>query len=301
MTLHRSCKSMWIHTRNRKGNGKRSRKGSKQALKRLYENERCISRKNPCENTAFSHDRWKRLYENTERCISRKNPCENTASSHDGWKRLYENTTMSQARQKGAGKTQHCLQLVHCWKVLWDPRSMSMSKRSPSVIEPLDDMWWCGKKQKFNNELNVYSMYVIIPFFLHKMLASHRQPTFRDRRWTNYSNPGQLYPPRPPNFKVVFFFQGLRRVDKTNQTPQHDIKRTRSLTLTFGEGGVVQSFPRGLNILSIYGTSRYTEMWDFHASEMDQRENHSLLSIYDTLLAKNKICSKPWTRLQYFF
>ena len=88
-------------------------------------------------------------------------------------------------------------------------------------------------------------MYVIIPFFLHKMLASHRQPTFRDSRWTNYSNPGQLYPPRPPNFKVVFFFQGLRRVDKTNQTPQHDTSRTRSLTLTFGEGGVVQSFPPG--------------------------------------------------------
>ena len=72
-------------------------------------------------------------------------------------------------------------------------------------------------------------------------------------RWTNYSNPGQLYPPRPPNFKVVFFFQGLRRVDKINQTPQHDTSRTHSLTLTFGEGGVVQSFPRGLNILSIYG------------------------------------------------
>ena len=98
-------------------------------------------------------------------------------------------------------------------------------------------------------------MYVILPFFLHKMLASHRQPTFRDSRWTNYSNPGQLYPPRPPNFKVVFFFQGLRRVDKTNQTPQHDTSRTHSLTLTFGEGGVVQSFPRGLNILSIYGMS----------------------------------------------
>ena len=56
-----------------------------------------------------------------------------------------------------------------------------------------------------------------------------------------------------PNFKVVVFFQGLRRVDKTNQTPQHDISRTHSLTLTFGEGGVFQSFPRGLNILSIYG------------------------------------------------
>ena len=120
-------------------------------------------------------------------------------------------------------------------------------------MEPLDDMWWCNKKHKFKNELDVYSMYVTIPFFLHKMLASHRQPTFRDSRWTNYSNPGQLYPPRPPNFKVVVFFQGLRRVDKTNQTPQHDISRTHSLTLTFGEGGVFQSFPRGLNILSIYG------------------------------------------------
>ena len=78
----------------------------------------------------------------------------------------------------------------------------------------------------------------------------------RYSRWTIYSNPGQLYPPRPPNFKVVVFFQGLRRVDKTNQTPQHDISRTHSLTLTFGEGGVFQTFPRGLNILSIYGPGR---------------------------------------------
>ena len=85
----------------------------------------------------------------------------------------------------------------------------------------------------------------------------HNQgPQHTYSRWTNYSNPGQLYPPRPPNFKVVVFFQGLRRVDKTNQTPQHDISRTHSLTLTFGEGGVFQSFPRGLNILSIYGPGR---------------------------------------------
>ena len=62
------------------------------------------------------------------------------------------------------------------------------------------------------------------------------------RIWTNYSNPGQLYPPRPLNFKVVFFFQGLRRVDKTNQTPQHDTSRTRCLTMTFGEGGVSPIF-----------------------------------------------------------
>ena len=87
--------------------------------------------------------------------------------------------------------------------------------------------------------------------------AGHLQPSKMQAaqqpysRWTNYSNPGQLYPPRPPNFKVVFFFQGLRRVDKTNQTPQHDTSRTRSLTLTFGEGGVVQSFPRGLIKLNL--------------------------------------------------
>ena len=37
-------------------------------------------------------------------------------------------------------------------------------------------------------------------------------------------------PQHPPNFKVVFFFQGLRRVDKRNQTPQHDMSRTRCLT-----------------------------------------------------------------------
>ena len=51
------------------------------------------------------------------------------------------------------------------------------------------------------------------------------------RRWTKYSNPGQLDPPRPPNLKVVFFFQGLRCVDKRNQTPQHDMSRDVSRTL----------------------------------------------------------------------
>ena len=60
------------------------------------------------------------------------------------------------------------------------------------------------------------------------------------RRWTKYSNPGQLYPPRPKNFKVVFFFQGLWDGWTTrNQSPQHDMSRTRCLTLTFGDGGVM--------------------------------------------------------------
>ena len=56
-----------------------------------------------------------------------------------------------------------------------------------------------------------------------------------------FSNPGQFDPPRPPNFKVVFFVQVLRRVDERNQTPQHDMSRTPCLTSTF---------PQGLNNLS---------------------------------------------------
>ena len=34
-------------------------------------------------------------------------------------------------------------------------------------------------------------------------------------------------PCAPENFKVVFFFQELRRVDTRNQTPQHDMSRAR--------------------------------------------------------------------------
>jgi len=81
-----------------------------------------------------------------------------------------------------------------------------------------------------------------------------------NRRWTNYSNPGQLYPPCPPNFKVVFSFQGLRRVDKTNQTPLHDTSRTRCLTWTFGAGGVSPIFSSRfeyfVHLRYIYQTSR---------------------------------------------
>ena len=134
----------------------------------------CISSKNHCKNIAYSHDRRKGTVKTrgiayAARIHVKTQPC------HKPGKRRWKSTALSAT-------------IVHCWEVLWDPRSMSMSKRSPSVIEPLDDMWWCNKKQKFNNELDVYSMYVIIPFFLHKMLASPRQPTFRDCRWTKYSN-----------------------------------------------------------------------------------------------------------------
>ena len=74
--------------------------------------------------------------------------------------------------------------------------------------------------------------------------ASPRQPLTYSR-WTKHSNPGKLYPPRPSNFKVVFFFQGLTRVDKRNLTLQHDMSRTLCLTLTFGDGGVMPIFSSG--------------------------------------------------------
>ena len=160
---------------------------------------------------------------------------------------------MSQARQKGAGKAQHCLQLVHCWEVLWDPRSMSMSKRSPSVIEPLDDMWRCNKKQKFNNELDVYSMYVIIPFFLHKMLASHRQPTFRDRRWTKYSNLeeriGRHPLPQMSKLKNVCALCHAVGFDLFCPPVSTLGKRKQLWNL----GGAGDKVVQGLNNLSIYG------------------------------------------------
>ena len=159
---------------------------------------------------------------------------------------------MSQARQKGAGKTQHFLQLVHCWEVLWDPRSMSMSKRSPSVIEPLDDMWWCNKKQKFKNELDVYSMFVTIPFFLHKMLASHRQPTFRDRRWTKYSNLeeriGRHPPPQMSKLKNVCVICHAVGFDLFCP-PVSTLGRRQQL---WNLGGAGDKVVQGLNNLSIY-------------------------------------------------
>ena len=71
-------------------------------------------------------------------------------------------------------------------------------------------------------------------------------------------------PRTPPNLQVVFFFQGLRRVGKRNQPPQHDMSRARCLTLTFGDRVSVQSFPQGLNNLSICG--RYYVLYSTFAS-----------------------------------
>ena len=96
-------------------------------------------------------------------------------------------------------------------------------------------------------------MYLIIPFFYIKCLhltGNLRSGTVDGQNIQTLDN----FIPRAPQISKLFsFFQGLRRVDKTNQTPQHDRSCTCSLTLKFGEGGVVQSFPRGVNILSIYG------------------------------------------------
>ncbi len=91
-----------------------------------------------------------------------------------------------------------------------------------------------------------FCMPLLPTFFVHSIQRTthlSRSTLYADKnRWSyfrwSYSNPGQLYPPPPPpNFNVVFFFQGLRRVDKRNQTPQQDMSRTARLTLTCGDGG----------------------------------------------------------------
>ena len=74
----------------------------------------------------------------------------------------------------------------------------------------------------------------------------------------------------PPNFKVVFFFQGFRRVDKRNQIPQHDMSRTRCLTLTFGDGGVMPIFSSGFEY---FVHLRHTYKFNKSFSELNQRHS----------------------------
>ena len=118
-----------------------------------------------------------------------------------------------------------------CWWGRWPSELVKQGGRNPFVrLNPNDwDLipWYhmFFSKQLLRLDLTKWS-----PHFWRDL------PNYR--RCTNYSNPGQLYPPAPPKkIKVVFFFQGLRRVDKRNQPPQHDMSRTRCLTLTFGGRG----------------------------------------------------------------
>ena len=93
--------------------------------------------------------------------------------------------------------------------------------------------------------------------------------------YCNYTVDGQnietldnFIPRAPPNFKVVFFFQGLRHVDKRNQTPQHDMSRTRCLTLTCGDGGVSPIFSSRFEyFLSIYGITLTIELEFFSPNQ----------------------------------
>ena len=96
--------------------------------------------------------------------------------------------------------------------------------------------------------------------------------------YCNYTVDGQnietldnFIPRAPPNFKVVFFFQGLRHVDKRNQTPQHDMSRTRCLTLTCGDGGVSPIFSSRFEyFLSIYGITLTIELEFFPQTNMSR-------------------------------
>ena len=93
--------------------------------------------------------------------------------------------------------------------------------------------------------------------------------------YCNYTVDGQnietldnFIPRAPPNFKVVFFFQGLRHVDKRNQTPQHDMSRTHCLTLTCGDGGVSPIFSSRFEyFLSIYGITLTIELEFFSPNQ----------------------------------
>ena len=87
----------------------------------------------------------------------------------------------------------------------------------------------------------------------------------------------KLFLPRPPKFpptspqisKLFSFSKGLDGWTKEITPPQHDMWRTCCLTLTFVDAPVsCQSFPKGLNILSIYGT---TYPFNKSFSELNQR------------------------------
>ena len=84
----------------------------------------------------------------------------------------------------------------------------------------------------------------------------------------NIQSLDNFQPTPPPNFKVVFFFQGFRRVDKRNQIPQHDMSRTRCLTLTFRDGGVMPIFSSGFEY---FVHLRHTYKFNKSFSELNQR------------------------------
>ena len=87
------------------------------------------------------------------------------------------------------------------------------------------------------------------------------------RRCTNYSNPGQLYPPAPPKKNQSRFL--LPRVEtggqkKSTPTAWHVTHTFFIYLWHLGTGVSVQSFPQGLNILSIYSMSRVLNMKLYH-------------------------------------
>ena len=91
-------------------------------------------------------------------------------------------------------------------------------------MEPLDDMWWCNKKQKFKNELDVYSMYVIYTVFFYikclHLTGNLPSGTVDGQIIQTLDN----FIPRAPQIsKLLSSSKGWDGWTKTNQTPQHDI------------------------------------------------------------------------------
>ena len=88
-------------------------------------------------------------------------------------------------------------------------------------------------------------------------------------------------PHAPPNLKVVFFwfFQGLRRVDKRNQTPQHDMSCAR-LTLKCGDWGVMPMFLSGFEY---FVHVLYVILSRWMTSDFQHRKNNMLNVTKSTL------------------
>ena len=52
-------------------------------------------------------------------------------------------------------------------------------------------------------------------------------------------------PPTPPKFQSCFLLPRIETGGQKKSNPQHDMSRTRCLTLTFGDGGVMPIFSSG--------------------------------------------------------
>ena len=199
MILHRSCKSMWIHTRNLKGTVKGSIKGSTKGSKKALKTQsvalvaRILVKTRPFRTTGE-----KGSMKNTEACISSKNPLKTQPIRTTGEKGsmktqsvalvariLWKHSLFALTGEKGSMKTQSVAfssknpckntTMSQASKRRWKNKAFSatssllrsfvrskvhvhVQKGRQVSSKPLDDMWWCNKKQKFKNEVCIFDV-----------------------------------------------------------------------------------------------------------------------------------------------